>query len=298
MRAFREVTPMTKDISERTFGLLTAKEIVGRSKRGTLWRCECACGGEKIVPAPYLQNHHTRSCGCIVKGIRENAIKKGDRFDMLEAVEFVGFTTRATGKRQSVWKFRCDCGTEKEMPMANVKFGNVRSCGCKAKAHITNLRKEDITGETFDRLTAIRPTDERDDNGSIVWEFACECGNTTKMSVYRFHTRRVHSRKDCTSFRKDLVDGTSISTIVASKIRPARAASGHTGIYLDKHSGKWIANINFRKKRYYLGRYDDINKAVNARKLGEQRLHDPMIMQYWDTLTPKKQREYLVHIQE
>lgn len=104
--------------------------------------------------------------------------------------------------------------------------------------------------------------------------------------------------KDCTSFRKDLVDGTSISTIVASKIRPARAASGHTGIYLDKHSGKWIANINFRKKRYYLGRYDDINKAVNARKLGEQRLHDPMIMQYWDTLTPKKQREYLVHIQE
>ena len=297
---------MTKDISEKTFGLLTAKEIVGRSKRGTLWRCECECGGEKIVPAPYLQNHHTRSCGCIVKGIRENAIKKGDRFDMLEAVEFVGYTTRATGKRQAVWKFRCDCGTEKEMPMANVKFGNVRSCGCKAKAHITNLRKEDITGETFDRLTAIRPTDERDDNGSIVWEFACECGNTTKMSVYRFHTKRVHScgcwykesRKDCPSYRKDIVGGTSISTIVASKIRPARAASGHTGIYLDKRSGKWIANINVRKKRYYLGRYDDINKAVNARKLGEQRLHDPMIMQYWDTLTPKKQREYLVHIQE
>ena len=297
---------MTKDLTEKTFGLLTAKEIVGKSKRGTLWRCECACGGEKIVPAPYLQNHHTRSCGCLVKNIRENAIKKGDRFDRLEAVEFVGYTTRATGKRQAVWKFRCDCGKEKDMPMANVKFGNVRSCGCKAMAHITNLRKEDITGETFDRLTARRPTDERDDNGSIVWEFDCVCGNTTKMSVYRFHTRRVHScgcwykesRKDCTSYRKDIIDGTSISTIVASKIRPARAASGHTGIYLDKRSGKWVANINFRKKRYYLGRFDDINKAVNARKLGEQRLHDPVIMEHWDTLTPKKQREYLVHIQE
>ena len=297
---------MTKDLTEKTFGLLTAKEIVGKSKRGTLWRCECACGGEKIVPAPYLQNHHTRSCGCLVKNIRENAIKKGDRFDRLEAVEFVGYTTRATGKRQAVWKFRCDCGKEKDMPMANVKFGNVRSCGCKAMAHITNLRKEDITGETFDRLTARRPTDERDDNGSIVWEFDCECGNTTKMSVYRFHTRRVHScgcwykesRKDCTSYRKDIIGGTSISTIVASKIRPARAASGHTGIYLDKRSGKWVANINFRKKRYYLGRFDDINKAVHARKLGEQRLHDPVIMEYWDSLTPKKQREYLVHIQE
>ena len=51
------------------------------------------------------------------------------------------------------------------------------------------------------------------------------------------------------------------------------------------------------KKRYYLGRFDDINKAVAARKLGEQRLHDPVIMQYWDTLTPKKQREYLLWIE-
>ncbi len=89
-----------------------------------------------------------------------------------------------------------------------------------------------------------------------------------------------------------------ISTIVASKLRPARAASGYTGIYLDKRSGKWIANINFQKKRYYLGRYNDINKAIDVRKRGEERLHDPMITQYWDTLTPKKQREYLVYIQE
>ena len=225
---------MTKELTEKTFGLLTAKEIVGKSKRGTLWRCECSCGGEKIVPAPYLTNQHTRSCGCLVKNIRDNAIKKGDRWDRLEAVEFVGYTTRGSGKRQAVWKFRCDCGTEKDMPMANVKFGNVRSCGCKAMAHITNLRKEDITGETFDPLTARRPTDERDDNGSVVWEFDCECGNTTKMSVYRFHTRRVHScgcwykesRKDCTSYRKDIIDGISICSIVASKIRPARQPPG------------------------------------------------------------------------
>ena len=90
-----------------------------------------------------------------------------------------------------------------------------------------------------------------------------------------------------------MVEGTSISTIVASKVRPPRAASGHTGIYLDKRSGKWIANINFQKRRYYLGRFDDINKAVAARKLGEQRLHDPVILRYWNALTPKRQQEYL-----
>ena len=36
---------MTKDLTEKTFGLLTAKKIVGKSKQGTLWYCECVCGG-------------------------------------------------------------------------------------------------------------------------------------------------------------------------------------------------------------------------------------------------------------
>lgn len=56
---------MTKDLTEKTFGLLTAKKIVGKSKQGTLWYCECACRGDKVVPASYLTNHHARSCGCI-----------------------------------------------------------------------------------------------------------------------------------------------------------------------------------------------------------------------------------------
>lgn len=39
------------DLTDQSFDLLTAREIVGKDKRGTLWRCECECGGEKIVPA-------------------------------------------------------------------------------------------------------------------------------------------------------------------------------------------------------------------------------------------------------
>ncbi len=36
-----------------------------------------------------------------------------------------------------------------KLPVANVKFANVQSCGCKAVTHITNRKKQDITGETF-----------------------------------------------------------------------------------------------------------------------------------------------------
>lgn len=64
------------DLTDQSFDLLTAREIVGKDKRGTLWRCECECGGEKIVPASYLRNGHTTSCGCRGKNVRQNTIHR------------------------------------------------------------------------------------------------------------------------------------------------------------------------------------------------------------------------------
>lgn len=294
---------MKLDLTNKTFGLLTAKEIVGKDKRGFLWRCECECGGEKIVPAAYLRNGHTTSCGCIVKNIKENAVKKGDRWGRVEADEFVRYDTPENGHR-AIWRFKCDCGNFKEMPVSHVKFGNVRSCGCKATEHISNLNKEDITGETYDRLIADHPTDKRDVTGSIIWVFRCECGNTIELSVGTFRSGRVHScgclytksRKDCTSFRKDFVDSTCLSSIVASKTPSARNTSGHTGVYLDKRSGKWQAYINYKKKRYYLGFFTNIDDAIRARKEGEARIHDPMIMEHFQNLTPERRKEFIEYM--
>lgn len=57
---------MKKDITNQKFGRLTAKEVVRTVLgKGNMWRCECECGGEKEVPAAYLLNGHTRSCGCM-----------------------------------------------------------------------------------------------------------------------------------------------------------------------------------------------------------------------------------------
>ena len=98
----------------------------GRKKgKNYLWRCECDCGGEKVVPATYLLNSHTKSCGCLTKNICDNSIKKGDRFGRLEAVEFIEYAKTHSGTKRAVWKFKCDCGNEKIMPVNNVKFGNV-----------------------------------------------------------------------------------------------------------------------------------------------------------------------------
>ena len=99
----------------------------------------------------------------------------GQRWGRLVAIRHVGYTMmEQTGKKQAVWLWQCDCGNTKEIPATQVKHGGTRSCGCKAMEHITELRKQDITGERFGRLTAIRPTEERDSNGSVVWELQCD----------------------------------------------------------------------------------------------------------------------------
>lgn len=299
---------MRNDLTNQVFGRLTAKEIVGKDKRGYLWRCECECGGEKIVPASYLRNGHTQSCGCINAEREAKLDITGQRWGRLVAVKHVGYKLVPNGDRmqkQSVWLWQCDCGNTKKIPAIQVKHGGTRSCGCKATEHISNLRKEDIAGQQFGRLTAIQPTKERMKvRGDVIWELRCECGNTIYKTVNELKTGRIlscgclykESRKDCASFRKDFVDNTSISMIVAAKKPIATNTTGHTGVWLNKKTGLYEAYINYQKKRYYLGVYKDVNDAIRARKEAERRLHDPVVMEYFTNLTPERKKEFIEYM--
>lgn len=57
---------MTRNIKGERFGRLTAIEIVGKLRRGNLWRCVCDCGGEKRALAYALRSGQVRSCGCLL----------------------------------------------------------------------------------------------------------------------------------------------------------------------------------------------------------------------------------------
>jgi hypothetical protein len=66
--------------------------------------------------------------------------------------------------------FKCDCGTEKELEMDCVLHRNKKDCGC-----LKIGRKNNITGQKFERLTAIKliGTNEK---GHTIWLFGCDCG--------------------------------------------------------------------------------------------------------------------------
>ncbi len=52
--------------------------------------------------------------------------------------------------------------------------------------------------------------------------------------------------------------------------RPSNNTSGHIGVAWDASKKKWMAYIKVDTKRIHLGRFDDIQDAVNARKQAEQ----------------------------
>lgn len=224
----------------------------------------------------------------------------GQRFGRLVAEKFLYYDE----KYRDHWLFHCDCGRVKEMAAANVKWGRVRSCGCMAKEHAKSLKTEDIQGKKFGQLTAVRPTDQRDGSGSIVWECYCDCGNIAFYSVNRLTQAKVKScgclyrktRKECCSHRKDMIEKTNLSMLVSAKNVRKDNSSGCTGVYKNNRSGKWYVTISFQKKRYYIGTYAEREHAIIMRKKAEEYLHDPVIRNQWSNLTEHSKEKFLQYI--
>ncbi len=231
----------------------------------------------------------------------------GQRYGRLVAIKQVGWVTdEKTGNRKALWLWQCDCGNQKEIPATQVKHGGTRSCGCLLREHVSDLRKEDISGRRFGRLTAIRPTINRDKKGNILWELACECGQTTYKTVNELKTGRVlscgclykDSRSKLAQHRKDFVESTSLSAIVISKRARSHSTSGHTGVWQNKKTGRWEAYIYFRKTRFRLGSFGELEDAIQVRREAERRLHDPIVEEYWDHLTEGRKKEFMDYLRE
>ena len=73
------------------------------------------------------------------------------------------------------------------------------------------------------------------------------------------------------------VNGTSIDAIRSKKF-PTDNTTGYKGVYLIH--GKYVAKIVFQKKQYFLGTYENIEDAAQARKDAEELLFDGVAQFY------------------
>lgn len=94
--------------------------------------------------------------------------------------------------RRTMWKCRCDCGTERSVEGARLRGGRSKSCGCLLRESTALRSRKDITNQRFDRLVALYPTEERQ-GGKIIWLCKCDCGNEVKVPIDRLTGKNTQS---------------------------------------------------------------------------------------------------------
>ncbi len=142
---------------------------------------------------------------------------------------------------------------------------------------------KDLVGKRFGSLVVTAYVGKRE--GKHYWRCQCDCGKETQVcqsNLQSGHTKSCGCRQR-EIYRENLqmVDGTSVKIIENRRKRPIRSnTSGYNGVYLDKKSGRWAAQITFKGKTYYLGSYPTLEEAVRARVRGEE-MYDTFLEWYY-----------------
>jgi len=152
---------------------------------------------------------------------------------------------------------------------------------------------KDLTGKVFGGLKVIKATDKRYRRG-IVWLCECKCGNKEYevASDFLLNHGVVHCNlckwKDNGGSDKVCIEGTHIGMLKSNKIS-SNNTSGARGVYFHTKSNKWIAYINFKKKRYSLGSHEKKEDALKARKEAEDKFYGNFIEWYNKEFKNKKE---------
>lgn len=177
------------DIKNQRFGSLVAIEDTGEkdSGRNAIWLCKCDCGNDHKVAARHLVRGKSKSCGCYSFRERKYQPLEGETYGFLTYVNEAERIVRPS-KTVKAGNFTCVCGKAVVKSFQEVCNGQITSCGCmKGKA-----TKKDITGQKFNRLTAIKSTDIVV-NGGYLWTCQCDCGNIKDIPIGSLGSGQVKS---------------------------------------------------------------------------------------------------------
>lgn len=209
-----------------------------------------------------------------IGGAKDLRGQKFGRLTVLDRVE----KPEGTKGRNSFWLCNCDCGEKKAVRGNLLASQHTQSCGCLNPESVSEAQTRDLTGRVFGQLKVIRVADGRGTNGHRIWECECACGKTsfvTSKNLVQGYTRSCgHLDSDGEEF------GTKRSSL--DKKLSRNNTSGHKGVHWCSSSRKWVAQIKFQSKQMMLGRFDDIQDAIDARKEAEELYFKPVIEYFED----------------
>ena len=277
----RAKMPKKLELSGKKFNSLTVTGPAEGTRDGyRCWVCRCECGNTVVASSRQLVKGIITDCGCRAK---KYPAKRGQTREDLTGRVFGRLTVlhEAPNKNgRTAWECQCECGNTCVVVSSQLKNGAVTSCGCARKEYDHN--RQDVTGQRFGRLTAIKPTEKRDYKGSVIWLCRCDCGNETEVSLDGLKQGNYTS---CGCKKKEItenigstltfVDGTCVEWLKNRKHRSDNT-TGFRGVSLSRKGG-YRVSIGFKGKRYHLGIFEEFDDAVEKRKEAERVIHDAFI---------------------
>ena len=230
---------------EYTF-LTPVEELPERTKtRGKIYRCICRCGNEIIVPGASLVTKNTQSCGCLhAMSMKKSGerLRKHNTYNLDDEFTGVGYATN-TGRE--FYFDKADYNLIKDRTW----FEKV-SHGIKTGYIYTHIWNQNKSHSVFLHRFVL------EQNGI----------NIDGKDVDHINHKTYDNTKD------NLRVCEHHENIVACKTY-SNNTSGRKGVRWDKFRNKWHVSITINKKTYYIGRFDDFDKAVRAREDAEKKYH-------------------------
>lgn len=163
----------------------------------------------------------------------------------------------------------CVCGKKKDIYGSMLATGKSNSCGC-----MSHRTKENLVGQDFGLLHV---EEKVIINHLTYWRCSCQCGGS-KIVLHR--DLKNGSVKSCgcrgtfqgsmsKSMEEYYKNGTYIPGIQRKELN-SNNTSGFRGVSYRKDRGKYRAYIKFQRKNIFLGNFDRIEDAIEARLLAEK----------------------------
>lgn len=183
-------------------------------------------------------------------------------------------------KNRTMWLCRCECGNEVVVGAANLRYGHTKSCGCLSKEKASARATKHGAGYEpwYGQWKAMirRMTNQKDvaynhyvvEKGLFIekefiddpWAFYAEIG---EFPGNGYTIERIDNDK---GYIKGNICWATQAENNKNKGIYKNNKSGVSGIAWNKARNKWVVMVNWNKKKYYGGIFEDLEKAKIAHK--------------------------------
>lgn len=165
-----------------------------------------------------------------------------------------------------------------------------RKC-CESASSSTQFKSVDYSNLTVNGITLLKKTDKKS-GSSYLWKCRCHCGNIFYANAANVKAGKVKScgcitrpplskeflDKGFNAYsKKYLKEHTNLSAISPKMLSTNK--SGVKGVYFDKSKQRWIAVLEFQKKRHVKS-FTKKEDAIRCRKEWEEKYFKPILDKY------------------